>query len=621
MTDTTSPPGPVAEQSISARLYGSACDTCRRRRVKCDGQQPCARCVRSNVACTYGSLVSRKSSVSYARHLEEQIERLQTVLQEQSQAATGESPSSTMSSQAAAAAILSIDMLVGPDDDYVCHMPQTSSNLFYGRLGGLRLLNSVKQPLFRARRSPGGSMPVCELIEAFDDLTPFRRHNSVDSSRPLPLLPPKEQVIKHVSYACETALVCHDCLDHKRFSNQLDHLFETDPEDYSADDERFMAVVYALVSLSLRYSPSDSAQRVHESSGRAKIRGSRYFQASRQLVEEVEHHNLDSLRALICQGRYFLSISMVSKAHSCISSGVAAALRMGLHTSGSKGLALLSKEDERFQDRRVLAVLNMMNTYLSSLLGLPKTLKGTDTLSTLGLHDEDLPDQGGKFVLQNPTDPSADAVLCQKLNNILEKISEARSTTTKILTHTVGETYQEPSHFVTSREAELREWHNDLPAIPEDTLDIVALRSQLILRLWHAMVQIILYRPFLHHLARDVQDPKFSISGYEYGSACVQAAMQAVWLIEALQKNSILHEAYYLVLYILGYAGHILVFFVTSSSQPETVTETTVAALKARDILEFLARYSLSAKASAKSLNVLLGALPTVPERTPTPEP
>ncbi|KAK9243593.1 hypothetical protein V1506DRAFT_543975 [Lipomyces tetrasporus] len=101
------------------------------------------------------------------------------------------------------------------------------------------------------------------------------------------------------------------------------------------------------------------------------------------------------------------------------------------------------------------------------------------------------------------------------------------------------------------------------------------------------MAQIILYRPFLHHLARDVQDPKFSICGYEYGSACVQAAMQAAWLIEALQKNSILHEAYYLILYILGYAGHILAFFVTSSSHKATITETTVAALKARDILEF----------------------------------
>ncbi|KAK9252737.1 hypothetical protein V1507DRAFT_504786 [Lipomyces tetrasporus] len=256
---------------------------------------------------------------------------------------------------------------------------------------------------------------------------------------------------------------------------------------------------------------------------------------------------------------------------------------MGLHTSGSQGFP----RDERFQHRRIFGVLNMMKTYLSSLLGLPKILKGADTLLTLGLHDEDLPDQGRNFVLQNSTDPSADAVLCQKLNNILEKISEARSATTKILTLNVGETYQEPSHFVTTCEAELREWHNDLPAIPEDTLDIVALR----------------------------------ICGYEYGSAGVQVAMQAVWLIEVLQKNSILHEAYYLILYILGYSGHILAFFVTSSSQKATITETTVAALKARDILEFLGRYNLSARASAKSLNVLLGTLPTVPEGTTTSEP
>lgn len=75
-----------AEQPRVTRLHGSACDTCRRRRVKCDGNQPCDRCVRSGVACTYGSVASRTSAVSYARQLEQKVAELQGLLRERPQA-------------------------------------------------------------------------------------------------------------------------------------------------------------------------------------------------------------------------------------------------------------------------------------------------------------------------------------------------------------------------------------------------------------------------------------------------------------------------------------------------------------------------------------------------------
>lgn len=80
----------TAEQPRTTRLHGSACDTCRRRRVKCDGNQPCDRCTRSNVACTYGSVASRTSAVSYARQLEQKVAELQGLLRERPQEDSGE---------------------------------------------------------------------------------------------------------------------------------------------------------------------------------------------------------------------------------------------------------------------------------------------------------------------------------------------------------------------------------------------------------------------------------------------------------------------------------------------------------------------------------------------------
>lgn len=78
-----------SQPSDPVRPYGGACDTCRRRRVKCDGNQPCQRCMKSNVVCTYGSMAGRTSAISYARRLEEQIAQLQTLLQGQTQLQPG----------------------------------------------------------------------------------------------------------------------------------------------------------------------------------------------------------------------------------------------------------------------------------------------------------------------------------------------------------------------------------------------------------------------------------------------------------------------------------------------------------------------------------------------------
>lgn len=329
----------------------------------------------------------------------------------------------------------------------------------------------------------------------------------------------------------------------------------------------------------------------------------------------MDSQGLDSIRAIIYQSRYLLSASMMSKAYSLICTGAATALRMGLHVS-SPALRSAFSSDELLQRRRVFATLNMADTYLSSLLGLPKILRYADQEQTLGLRDEDMLDGGRAFIMRNPTELSAESVLCQKLNNILARLNESRFQSNRDYTPLSGEFYDEQPDSVTMREAEIQEWHTELPAMFEGPSDIRVLQTQLHLRLWHSLAQIILYRPFLHHLARDRQDPKFNIRGYEFGSACVRAAMQAVLVVETFKTNDILHEGYWLNIYMLEYSASILAFFVTSSVQRTTVEESLVAAWKANDMLAYLGKYSLAARRCFKSLNSLLSTLPVAPEAT-----
>ncbi|KAH7123495.1 fungal-specific transcription factor domain-containing protein [Dactylonectria estremocensis] len=60
-----------------------ACQECRRRRAKCNGQQPCARCLERTLDCDYDTTQENRGSISrsYARLLQARIKLLEDVLQ------------------------------------------------------------------------------------------------------------------------------------------------------------------------------------------------------------------------------------------------------------------------------------------------------------------------------------------------------------------------------------------------------------------------------------------------------------------------------------------------------------------------------------------------------------
>lgn len=162
-------------------------------------------------------------------------------------------------------------MLIGPGHDYVYRLPENSSNIFYGRFGGLSVLRSVGDIVNPSPLTPHGISSGRSLIESFEVSTlspPVGVENKLFA-----MLPSKHQVQELVNHAMSTALVCHDCVDHTRFPLQLNQLYETDPEDYSLDDKKFLALVYALIALGRRYAPSTAEDEIDESGEKVKLKG------------------------------------------------------------------------------------------------------------------------------------------------------------------------------------------------------------------------------------------------------------------------------------------------------------------------------------------------------------
>ncbi|KAL2862451.1 uncharacterized protein BJX67DRAFT_385590 [Aspergillus lucknowensis] len=73
--ETPEAPAPVHKKK---RLTSMACDNCRRRKVRCNRERPCARCVDVNLACAYTSIPRRKGPKGSSAHVLNFLRGLET---------------------------------------------------------------------------------------------------------------------------------------------------------------------------------------------------------------------------------------------------------------------------------------------------------------------------------------------------------------------------------------------------------------------------------------------------------------------------------------------------------------------------------------------------------------
>lgn len=232
--------------------------------------------------------------------------------------------------------------------------------------------------------------------------------------------------------------------------------------------------------------------------------------------------SLDSLRAVIFQVIYLLTRSFLSVAYKRARAGLAAALRMGLHMPNH---AL--PYELQFRRRQVVAVLAMIHGYTASALGLPG-LQDLHEEQMVPVRQDDLYNSGRAFVDKRPYEPESETILATKLFDVLSRVNLARGERNTRLSKD-GKAFEVLRSDMDGFETDLERWQSLLPPIDTAPASGRPLLAQLMLRYYYAVALMGLYRPFLHHLTTDASDLDFNESGYAYGSACIRAAMQAVW--------------------------------------------------------------------------------------------
>lgn len=119
----------------------------------------------------------------------------------------------------------------------------------------------------------------------------------------------------------------------------------------------------------------------------------KYFDAGKRLIDITNCPNLSSLQALLFIILYLQSLGRLSTCYSYLSLAIAMGLRMGIHRCVAPDKFDPIELETR---KRIFWTLRTIDTYLTTILGLPKSinLEDSDQVLPMEIDDEELTKEG-----------------------------------------------------------------------------------------------------------------------------------------------------------------------------------------------------------------------------------
>lgn len=193
-------------------------------------------------------------------------------------------------------------------------------------------------------------------------------------------------------------------------------------------------------------------------------RSVKWFRAGQALIDTANCRNMYSLQALVCIIVYLQSSALMHSCYSYISIAISVSLQMGLHRAeASTRLEPIEQETRR----RVFWVLQTMETYVTTLLGLPTVLDDEDIdqelpscIENASVHENGLiPNPAGPG--PGPGCPMAAVVAHIKLLKIMRRV--VKQIYPRTLRRGTGRAYRVNYGRIIKFEVELGEWFENIP--------------------------------------------------------------------------------------------------------------------------------------------------------------
>ncbi|KAK4935627.1 Gypsy retrotransposon integrase-like protein 1 [Elasticomyces elasticus] len=548
--------------------------------------------------CTYVQpRCARTSTADYVRELESKNRRLSELVSQSTQAdkvgldSTDWRRSSLISSSSGGATDIH-DATTAEDHletmiDGVGQLQQdkNGSYSYHGHYAGLTLLKRVHECCRRLMPSISPDTAP-DITQIFDQSVP-----SCKQPPTVQLTLPEKAVAK-----CLTSVALNDasCLmtfiDVPSFDRMLERIYTIEEELYSETEFRFLALFYASLAVGALFT---STQNDMEEEGTSQ--SYTYFLMAHSMIDPAQCRDLTTMQAILFIIIYLQALGRLSDCYSYLALAWGSAAQMGLHRSYTPAYFDSLQTETR---KRIYWTLCTMDIYLSNLLGLPRTVGQS-------FGDQEMPKEvvAGQLA---PLPPSPRLRLANhhtRLLNIMSKVVDFLCPTS--VTPSEHNRYRRVEASKLSQiEVELAEWYSALPAMAEQSgaggHDQIC--AHLRLRLAYAHVQMVLYRPFLHHIMGGKARSEAEMRSYACASSCIKAAMQVIWIVQQLHQQGRAVAPYWLAPFMTLFSAMTLVMFALSNKGGATVDEAWEAVNSAYSLFSDLSSRSLTARRCAAVL-------------------
>lgn len=571
------------------RRVTRACDTCRQKKVKCDGKQPCIHCTVYSYNCTYDqpNIRNKKNSGIPVPSYPRIISKNGLISNDDNKNTNNLILFQNMMD------LLFPNLKLNVLDDQPLHFNfekfRKAVQMLQSGGNSNVSLNNIMEYYLESENSnlsfsPANSPTQLSLSNnSFGYREKDRDTHSVTSEdnpvgREIRIdLPPKEKTLQLIYTCWNKACVLFRFYHRPSLLEEIDLLYSLDPFNYTDRQQKFLPFVYSILAVGSLF--SRDAYNDHDDNSVLQDDGFKYFLEARKLIDITNVGDIISIQTIIMMILYLQCSARLSTCYSYIGIALRSALKEGLHRNlsifQSKGNKLDPIEiDTR---KRLFFTIYKMDIYINSLLGLPKSLSEDEFDQTLPeeLDDENITRIGYKTESQQgKLSSSSCANHHTKLMFIMSHIiSELYPIKVKKTSPNQDPT-STPNHMhqkVSKLEYELKKWLDQLPlelkpTDPNDPLISSTVPEKFVLANFYLHLaflncQIMLYRPFIHFISHGNEsrgsDPRSLIRGRN----CIKVARSVVKLANKMIDQNLLVGTYWFSMYTIFFSIACLIYY------------------------------------------------------------
>ncbi|KAI0023666.1 transcriptional regulatory protein GAL4 [Xylariomycetidae sp. FL0641] len=534
-----------------------ACDRCKKRKIRCNGTQPCAICDKAKAGCTYDAVYTRGKAPTIPRLVDSEehsqhvdLSMTDAALSQPSWSQPNAFSSNSHTRSDSGPLPVSGSAQSSPEPSY-----DDSQGQYIGPTSGVSFLLRVQKRLHQAI-----SISHASTIFTFGD-APLQLP---DSDPSFCMMLPRDDAQRLVDRYFDFAMPTYRFLHRPTIQGWFTEFYDTLGLMHDANSAPAKVALLFMVFAQARvYMPDNDLPGPEDLS-------TRYFLAAEhQLTKERGSIRLTSVQARLTQCYYLLTQSRINHCYSLFGTVSHLILAIGLNRNKRPNPTSQSSVIEVECRRRTFWCAYTLDAFLSIALGRPRSFHDDDIDTELPacLDDDQLTtaytrqstSRPGQSIMLAPIAHIKIARIIGKIVRDLYSIKPISSGRRAVLTERVSK--------------DLSDWRVEmarfLDADPFSTSLLLPIfqrqRNVLNLTYWHAI--ILTYRPivlsnFTWHLQQGRNPNSNSAETEESVQQCLRAAMDTVKTVDSMTQNRQIFRAFWITTYFAFTATIMLYIYV-----------------------------------------------------------